>query len=74
MTELTFAAVLTFARAVQSAFGFGLALVAVPLLSTVLPLELVTPLLALLSMTLGAAVTWHARTSVRTRSGSGDRS
>ena len=57
--------VLMLACTVQSAFGFGLALIAVPLLSTALPLPLVTPLLALLSMSLGGSVAWRARAAVR---------
>lgn len=58
--------VLFLACTVQSAFGFGLALIAVPLLSAVLPLALVTPLLALLSLSLGGTIAWRARESIRT--------
>lgn len=65
MTLAIALSVLLVACTAQSAFGFGLALVAVPLLSGTLPFALVTPLLALLSMTLGAAVAWRSRGAVR---------
>ena len=56
---------LLLACAVQSAFGFGLALVAVPVLATRLPFELVTPLLAIVSMALGGTIAWRSRAAVR---------
>ncbi len=41
---------------VQSAFGFGAALISIPLLTLVLPITQITPLLAMLSMLLSAAI------------------
>jgi len=50
---------LVLASTIQSAFGFGIALVSLPLLTLVLPITEITPLLAMLSMTLSVAIVWH---------------
>src|SRR6185295_11826640 len=44
------------ATLVRSAFGFGEALIAVPLLAFVLPVEVVAPVAALVSITVAAVV------------------
>jgi len=49
-------AVVFVATAVRSAFGFGEALVAVPLLALLIPVEVAAPLACLLSVTVAAAV------------------
>ena len=49
-------AVLFFATFVRSTFGFGDALIAVPLLAFVLPVEVVAPVSVLVSITVGAFV------------------
>jgi len=41
---------------VQSAFGFGVALISIPLLTLVLPITQITPLLAMLSMLLSISI------------------
>src|SRR5436305_9829040 len=55
-------AVIFLATLIRSAFGFGEALVAVPLLALLIPVEVAAPLAALLSITVAAAVVvqdWH---------------
>ncbi|HVV99398.1 MAG TPA: sulfite exporter TauE/SafE family protein [Planctomycetaceae bacterium] len=55
-------AVLFVATVVRSAFGFGEALVAVPLLAFILPVELASPVVALVSITVALLVVvqdWH---------------
>src|SRR5579863_9770965 len=49
-------AVLLLATIFRSAFGFGEALIAVPLLALVLPVEVAAPLAVLLSITVAAVV------------------
>ncbi len=44
------------ATLIQSTFGFGQAIVAVPLLALIIPLQIVSPLVVLLSITIGAVV------------------
>jgi len=58
MTLLITAIFLTLAFTVQSAFGFGVALLSVPMLTLVLPITEITPLLAMLSLTLSSAIVW----------------
>jgi uncharacterized membrane protein YfcA len=53
------------AGAVQGLAGFGSALVAVPLLALLLPVETVVPLMALLGMTVSALNVPHLRHAVR---------
>lgn len=55
-------AILFLATLVRSSFGFGEALVAVPLLALFLPVEVAAPLVAVVSMTVAATVLlqdWH---------------
>jgi uncharacterized membrane protein YfcA len=55
-------AVVCLATLIRSAFGFGEALVAVPLLALVIPVEVAAPLAVLLSITVAAIVVvqdWH---------------
>lgn len=55
-------AVLFFATFIRSAFGFGEALIAVPLLALVLPVEVVVPVAVLVSITVAGVVVaqdWH---------------
>jgi uncharacterized protein len=56
------------ATLVRSAFGFGEALVAVPLLAFVLPLTVATPLAVLLSVTVAAIVVIQDHQSIHLRS------
>jgi uncharacterized membrane protein YfcA len=54
--------VIFFATLIRSAFGFGEALVAVPLLALLIPVELAAPVAALVSITVAAVVVaqdWH---------------
>ena len=44
------------ATLIQSTFGFGQAIIAVPLLALMIPLQIATPLVALLSIAIGAVV------------------
>ncbi len=53
---------------VQGLSGFGSALVAVPLLSLLLPIETVVPLIALLSIGITAVNLWHVRHALQTAS------
>ena len=55
-TLVAVVAVVFVATLVRSAFGFGEALVAVPLLALVIPVEVAAPLAALLSVTVAAVV------------------
>jgi uncharacterized membrane protein YfcA len=55
-------AVIFFATLIRSAFGFGEALIAVPLLALLLPVEVAAPLAVLFSITVAAIVVvqdWH---------------
>src|SRR5690348_10075508 len=55
-------AVIFLATLIRSAFGFGEALVAVPLLALLIPVEVAVPLAVLLSITVAAVVVlqdWH---------------
>jgi uncharacterized membrane protein YfcA len=49
-------AVLTFATFIRSAFGFGEALIAVPLLALIVPVEVAAPVAVLVSITVAAIV------------------
>jgi len=55
-TLLPVLSALTFATFVRSTFGFGEALVAVPLLALVLPVEVVAPVAVLVSITVAAMI------------------
>jgi uncharacterized membrane protein YfcA len=60
--SVTVLAVLFVATLIRSALGFGEALVAVPLLALVLPVEVAAPLAALVSSTVAGVVLvqdWH---------------
>lgn len=56
MTLLYILSIVFIATLIRSTFGFGEALVAVPLLAFILPITIATPLAALLSITVGAVV------------------
>ena len=59
---LAVAAVIFLATLIRSAFGFGEALVAVPLLALLIPVEVAVPLAVLFSITVAAIVVlqdWH---------------
>ena len=61
-TILAVLAVIFLATLIRSAFGFGEALVAVPLLALVIPVEVAAPLAVLVSITVAAIVVvqdWH---------------
>jgi uncharacterized membrane protein YfcA len=61
-TVVVVLAVIFLATVVRSAFGFGEALVAVPLLALLIPVEVATPLAVLLSTTVAGVVVvqdWH---------------
>src|SRR5579871_540941 len=61
-TTLLVAAVLFLATLIRSAFGFGEALVAVPLLALVIPVEVAAPLAVLASVTVaGVVLLWDWR-------------
>jgi uncharacterized membrane protein YfcA len=68
-TTLQVAAVLFFATVIRSAFGFGEALVAVPLLSLLIPVDVAAPVAVLVSITvalIAVAQDWreiHARSA-----------
>jgi uncharacterized membrane protein YfcA len=55
-TTLAVLAVISFATLIRSAFGFGEALVAVPLLALFIPVEVAAPLAVLVSITVAAIV------------------
>ena len=55
-TTLPVLAVLFLATLIRSAFGFGEALVAVPLLALLIPVEVAAPVAALVSITVAAVV------------------
>jgi uncharacterized protein len=60
--SITVVAVIFLATLIRSAFGFGEALVAVPLLALLMPVEVATPLAVLFSITVAAVVVvqdWH---------------
>ena len=56
MTLLSILSIVFIATLIRSTFGFGEALIAVPLLAFFLPITIATPLAALLSITVGAVV------------------
>ena len=56
MTIATILAVVFLATLIRSAFGFGEALIAVPLLALLIPVEVAAPLAALVSITVAAVV------------------
>lgn len=56
------------ATLVRSAFGFGEALVAVPLLALMIPVSVATPLMALVSVTVAAMVVFQDWDKVHLRS------
>src|SRR3954447_14582445 len=55
-TTLRVLAVIFLATVIRSAFGFGEALVAVPLLALIVPVEVAAPLAVLVSVTVAAVV------------------
>lgn len=65
---LEVAAVLLFATLIRSAFGFGEALVAVPLLAFLIPIEVAAPLAALASITVAAVILLQDWSHVHVRS------
>ncbi len=61
-TVIAVAAVIFLATLIRSAFGFGEALVAVPLLALVIPVEVAAPLAVLMSITVAGVIIaqdWH---------------
>jgi uncharacterized membrane protein YfcA len=56
LTTLVVLAVIFLATVIRSAFGFGEALVAVPLLALIIPVEVAAPLAVLVSVTVAAVV------------------
>ena len=61
-TTVSVAAVIFVATLIRSAFGFGEALVAVPLLALLMPVEVAAPLAVLVSITVAAVILvqdWH---------------
>jgi uncharacterized membrane protein YfcA len=56
MTTLSILLIVFFATLIRSAFGFGEALVAVPLLALCIPIEVAAPLAVLISITIAAVV------------------
>src|SRR5680860_925233 len=67
---LAIVAVLFVATLIRSAFGFGEALVAVPLLALVIPVEVAAPVAALTSITVAGMVLIQDHAEVHTRSAS----
>jgi uncharacterized protein len=67
-TTLTVLAVLFLATFIRSTFGFGEALVAVPLLALVMPVEAAAPVAVLVSITVAGVVVVQDREHVRFRS------
>ena len=67
MTLFLTAVFLVLASTIQSAFGFGVALVSLPLLTLVLPITQITPLLAMLSMTLSVPIVWNTWKNIDTQ-------
>src|SRR5262245_5183293 len=61
-------AVLFVATAIRSAFGFGEALIAVPLLAFPMPVEVATPLAVLVSVTVAGVVLLHDWHHIQVRS------
>src|SRR5580700_3187174 len=55
-TTLHVLVVVFFATVIRSTFGFGEALIAVPLLALVIPIEIAAPVAVLLSITIAAVV------------------
>lgn len=67
-TTLFTAAVLLFATFVRSAFGFGEALIAVPLLALVMPVDIAAPVAVLASITIAAVIVVQDWRSIHLRS------
>ena len=65
---LTISAVVFLATLIRSAFGFGEALVAVPLLALMIPLRVAAPLAVLVSVTVAAVILVQDRSDVHVRS------
>lgn len=65
---LTISAVVFLATLIRSAFGFGEALVAVPLLALMMPLRVATPLAVLVSVTVAAIIVVQDHAYVHVRS------
>lgn len=55
-TTLHFLLVIFFATLIRSIFGFGEALIAVPLLALIIPIEIAAPVVVLISITVAAIV------------------
>lgn len=69
--ELTYVLLIIFvATLIRSTFGFGEGLVAVPLLALFIPITIATPLVALLSVTIGAIVVLQDWRRIHLRSAS----
>src|SRR3954453_14082560 len=64
-------AILFLATLIRSAFGFGQALVAVPLLALLMPVEVAAPVAVLGSITVAFIVVAHARRKIHVRSAGG---
>lgn len=58
MTFLFAAVCIILAFTVQSAFGFGSAILSIPALTLVMPITQITPLIAMLSITLSIGIVW----------------
>src|SRR5580692_10626613 len=68
MIAIEVAAVLFLATVIRSAFGFGEALVAVPLLALAIPVEVAAPVAVLVSITVALIVVVMDRRSIHVRS------
>ena len=66
MTLLLTAISLVLAFTVQSAFGFGAAILSIPMLALLLPLTQITPLIVMLTMTLSTIIVWQSWRSIDT--------
>lgn len=64
-------AIVFLATLIRSAFGFGEALIAVPLLALLIPLPVATPLAVLLSITVASVVVVHDWQHIHVRSAAG---
>src|SRR5262245_8827945 len=67
-TETYVLIVIFLATVIRSAFGFGEALVAVPLLALVIPVEVAAPLATLVSITVAGVIVLQDWRKVRVRS------
>lgn len=65
MDQVLLLAFLVTAFSVQSAFGFGGALILIPVLSLTTSVAIITPLLAMLGVLLSGGIAWKSRHSIR---------